>query len=360
MIAEQLKARIAQHGPLTLAAFMTEALFDPKAGYYATKDPIGAGSDFITAPEVSQMFGELIGLWVMQSWHDMGRPDPFYLVELGPGRGTMMADMLRTGRALAGFTEAARIVLIEASAALKSVQAQSLGPSGAQVSWVDRLENVPAGPAIIVGNEFLDCLPVRQAIKHDSVWHERMVGLDDEGAFCFVLGTHLGIDEDLIPPRLKDLPDGMLAELRPGDRLFVHTLSERFKHHPGRALLIDYGPAQSEPGDTLQAVRAHEKVQPLADPGTADLTARVDFEMLARFATESGLAAFGPIPQGDFLAALGLEARAAALSQSSPEKRPQIARQIWRLTDSDQMGALFKLVCLQSPELSDPPVMSAD
>lgn len=359
MIADRLKARIAEQGPLTIAAFMTEALFDPKDGYYATKDPIGAGSDFITAPEISQMFGELIGLWLMQSWHDMGRPDPFYLVELGPGRGTMMADILRTGRALPGFLEAARVVLIEASAALKSVQAQSLGPTGAQVSWVDRLENLPKGPSLIIGNEFLDCLPFRQAVKQEGVWYERMVGLEDE-AFSFVLGPALGIDEDLIPPSLHAAEDGTLVELRPGDRLLINTLADRFEHTPGRALFIDYGPAHSEAGDTLQAIKAHEKVHPLEAPGTADLTARVDFEMLSRFASTAGLASFGPLPQGEFLNALGLEARAAALSQSAPDQRAKIARQIWRLTDTEQMGELFKIACIQSPDLPPPAVLSAD
>jgi len=360
MIAETLKSRIAEHGPLSIANFMTEALFDPRAGYYATKDPIGAGSDFITAPEVSQMFGELIGLWVMQCWDDMDRPAPFHLVELGPGRGTMMSDILRVGRALPGFLEAAQVTLIEASAALKSVQAQVLGPSGAQIRWVNGIEQVPPGPAIVLGNEFLDCLPVRQAVRHEGQWRERMVGLDAEGAFQFVLGPELGVDTDLIPARLREADDGTLVELRPGDRLLVATLAERFQSDPGRALFIDYGPAHSEPGDTLQAIRAHEKVEVLAEPGTADLTARVDFESLIRFARESGLAAFGPITQGDFLNALGLEHRATVLSQSAPDQRPKIARQVWRLTDAQQMGTLFKLACLQSPDISAPPVMSAD
>ncbi len=359
MIADQIKARIRQTGALSVASFMTEALFDPRAGFYATKDPIGAGSDFITAPEISQIFGELLGLWVMQSWDDLGRPDPFHLVELGPGRGTMMADILRTGRALPGFLDAARVVLIEASAALKSVQAQTLGPSGAQIRWVDRLDAVPAGPSIILGNEFLDCLPVRQAVKLDGVWRERMVGLDEADNFRFELGGVLGIDEDLIPPPLRGAPDETLVELRPGDRLLMESLGRRFAHTPGRALFVDYGPAESEPGDTLQAIRAHEKVAPLAEPGTSDLTARVDFAMLAGFARTFELDAYGPVSQGYFLEQLGLEARAAMLSQAAPAKRAEIARQIWRLSDPDQMGELFKLLCVQSPPLPEPPVLSA-
>ncbi|WP_300542176.1 SAM-dependent methyltransferase [Maricaulis sp.] len=359
MIADQLRDRIRQTGPMSIANFMTEALFDPGAGYYATKDPIGAGADFITAPEISQMFGELMGLWAAQSWMDMGRPTPFQLVELGPGRGTMMADALRAGRSVPGFVEAARVVLIEASAALKAVQAQTLGPSGAQISWVDRLEAVPSGPAIVLGNEFLDCLPVRQAIRHKGDWHERMVGLDAEEDFVFVLGPPLGVDAGLVPERLREAPEDSLVELRPGDLQVVETLATRFRDNPGRALFIDYGPELSETGDTLQAVRAHKKVPPLDQPGTADLTARVDFETLLAAARARDLAAYGPEEQGRFLLGLGLEARAAALSQAVPDKRQTLAKQVWRLTDSSQMGTLFKLACLDAAGLPAPPGFTA-
>lgn len=359
MIADRLRDRIRQTGPLSIAAFMTEALFDPKDGYYATKDPIGAGADFITAPEISQMFGELMGLWAAQSWMDMGRPSPIQLVELGPGRGTMMADALRAARTVPGFLDAAQVVLIEASAALKAVQAQTLGPTGAQIRWVDRLESVPPGPAIVLGNEFLDCLPVRQAIRRGGNWHERMVGLDDEDGFVFVLGPPLGVDADLVPQSLRDAPEDSLVELRPGDLQLVETLASRFAGSPGRALFIDYGPARSETGDTLQAVKAHKKVPVLDAPGTADLTARVDFESLLAAARAGGLTAYGPEEQGAFLAGLGLEARAAALLQASPDSRQSLARQVWRLTEPEQMGRLFKLVCLDAPGLPEPPGFTA-
>lgn len=359
MIADRLRDRIRQTGPMSIAAFMTEALFDPRDGYYATKDPIGAGADFITAPEISQMFGELMGLWAAQSWMDMGKPAAFQLVELGPGRGTMMADALRAARTVPGFMEAAQVVLIEASAALKAVQAQTLGPTGAQIRWVDRLESVPPGPAIVLGNEFLDCLPVRQAIRRGDDWHERMIGLDADAAFVFVLGPPLGADANLIPDRLRDAPEDSLVELRPGDRQVVDALAARFADAPGRALFIDYGPATSETGDTLQAVKAHKKVPPLEAPGTADLTARVDFESLAAAARATGLAVSGPVTQGDFLIGLGLEARAAALCQAAPDKRAVFARQVWRLTDPEQMGTLFKLVCLDADGLPAPPGFTA-
>jgi NADH dehydrogenase [ubiquinone] 1 alpha subcomplex assembly factor 7 len=359
-IAARIADQIRNGGPISVAAFMTQAMFDPRDGYYATKNPIGAGEDFVTAPAVSQMFGELIGLWCAQVWMDMGKPVPFHLVELGPGTGQMMSDIVRAGRAVPGFLDAARITLIEASAALKMVQGRTLTPMGIEAVWMNRIEEVPGGPAVFIGNEFLDCLAVRQAVKQDGHWHERMVGLDDGGAFTFVMGPQLGQEADLVPDRLRDAPDGTLVELRPGDRQVVEVLSRRFAEYPGRALFIDYGPAQSEAGDTFQAIRDHQKADPLDAPGTADLTARVDFEQLGKSARESGLQTAGPVEQGDWLKALGLEMRAAALMRSSPEKKSVIARQVMRLTEPDQMGSLFKVMTFSAPGLPKAPGFAGD
>ena len=356
-IAENLRARITSQGPLPVSVFMMEALFDPMAGYYATRDPIGAGADFITAPEISQMFGELLGLWCAQCWQDMGAPERLHLIELGPGKGTMMADMARAARAVPGFTEALKLTLIEASAALKMVQGRTLGKSGLQIGWANGLEKAPDGPAIILGNEFLDCLPVRQAVMQDGQWRERVVGLhpDNDTRFAFHTGPALAGDDPFIPAALKDSHEGTLIELRPGDAQIVDALAARFARHPGHALFIDYGPARSEPGDTLQAIRAHEKVDPLDAPGTADLTARVDFETLARRALAAGLAVHGPLEQGAFLKSLGIEQRAASLSASRPDQRAIIARQLHRLCDESEMGALFKVIAVSAPGLPAPP-----
>ncbi|PWE16871.1 SAM-dependent methyltransferase [Marinicauda salina] len=339
---------------------MAEALFDPVAGFYATKDPLGAGADFITAPEISQMFGELVGLWAVESWRAMGAPNPVRLVELGPGKATMMHDALRAGRLAPDFLHAARVTLVEASPALKMVQARTLADSPVPVDWAGALEDVPAGPSIVLANEFLDCLPIRQAVKHEGRWRERCVGIDpeDETGFAFMLGAALGADETLIPAALRGAPDGTLVELRPGDAQIVETLAGRFRTDPGRALFIDYGAAESEAGDTLQAIRAHEKVDPLDAPGTADLTAWVDFARLAETARAAGLAVHGPAGQGDFLAGLGIEARAAALAQTRPDRKATIARQLHRLTDPAEMGALFKVMAISSPALPDPPGLS--
>ena len=355
-IAGRIAEQIRDGGPVSVAAFMTEAMFDPREGYYATKNPIGAGEDFITAPSVSQMFGELIGLWCGQVWMDMGQPTSFQLVELGPGTGQMMSDIIRAGRAVPGFMEAAHIHLIEASAALKMVQGRTLTPMGVEIGWLDRIDDIPPGPAIIIGNEFLDCLPMRQAVKQNGHWHERLVGLNDAGdGFRFVIGPILGAEADLVPERLRDAADGTLIEFRPGDQQVVDVLAQRFASHPGHALFIDYGPAISEPGDTFQAIRQHQKSDPLEAPGTADLTARVDFEQLGVFAKSAGLDVSGPATQGAWLKELGIEIRAAALIGQAPEQKSKIARQVMRLSEPDQMGELFKVIGLSTQGLPKPP-----
>lgn len=358
-LTDRLLGRIKSDGPISIAAFMAEALLDPMEGFYATRDPIGAGADFITAPEISQMFGELIGLWCVEAWRGLKGPGPFQLIELGPGRGTMMSDVLRAGRVDTAFIRSARVTLIEASAALKAKQAEALAASPVQVSWSDRLEDAPAGPSLILGNEFLDCLPLRQFVKKNGQWVERMIGLDpqDETRFAFVYSHAPASPQDaaLIPAPLREAEEGALVEIRPGDAALVETLAARFKTYPGHALFIDYGPADSETGDTFQALKSHEKADPLEAPGTADLTARVDFGALTRAATAAGLQASPVVPQGEWLVRLGLEQRAAALTMSGKADRAKIVRQLHRLTSEEEMGALFKVVCLSSPDAPPPP-----
>ena len=358
-LAAQLKARIAAEGPLPVSAFMAEALLDPMAGFYATKDPLSAGEDFITAPEISQMFGELLGLWAAEVWALMDRPGPVRLVELGPGTGRMMGDALRAARAAPGFLNAASLHLIEASAALKMVQARTLGAAPVQARWESGLDKVGPGASIILANEYLDCLPLRQAVRHDGVWRERVVGLSpqDRERFIFGLGPALSAAEIAeIHPELQEAPEGTLVELRMGDATVIEALSARFKAAPGYALFIDYGSDRPETGDTLQAIKAHEKVDPLDAPGTADLTAWVDFDRLARLARAAGLDVYGIAGQGAFLKGLGIEARAAALARTQDEAgRAKIARQLHRLTAPDEMGDLFKVIAISSPGLAPAP-----
>ncbi len=361
-LEQRIRARIQSEGPMSLAAFMAEALLDPREGFYATRDPIGAGADFVTAPEISQMFGELIGLFCVQTWRDMGSPPQVALIEMGPGRGTMLADALRAARLDPGFIRAARVFLVEASPALKMRQGQMLESAPCPVEWIDAPDDAPDAPTIVLGNEFLDCLPIRQFLMTQDGWRERMAGLAPDadapsGArLDFVLSGAQPHRDDIaqIPQSLRDAPPGAIAEIRPALVPLIEHLAARFAAHPGRALFLDYGPAESEPGDTLQAIAKHEKTAPLAAPGQADLTARVDFAALAALARAHDLDIAGPVTQAHFLTALGIEQRAVALSMTHEGERAKIARQLHRLTGEDQMGHLFKAICLSSRGLPPP------
>lgn len=319
---------------MSVADFMAECLLDPEHGYYTTRDPFGVAGDFTTAPEISQMFGELIGLCLAQGWMDQGAPAPFVLAELGPGRGTLMADILRATRSVTGFHDAARIVLIEASPALRERQQATLSGYGA--TWCDTLEEAPAGPLFLVANEFFDALPIRQFQRDDDVWRERQVGLKDEG-LTFGLG---GPTAPAPLDRWNDAQTGDLVELRPAADAIMAEIDRRIAAQGGAALIVDYGDWHSL-GDTFQAVARHEVADPLARPGEADLTAHVDFEALALAAprlTHSRLT-----PQGVFLERLGITARAQALAsrlEGEPLTRHVAAHR--RLTHPEEMGTLFK------------------
>jgi NADH dehydrogenase [ubiquinone] 1 alpha subcomplex assembly factor 7 len=360
-LQDKIKNRIREAGPMSVAEYMTVCLLDPVQGYYPTRDPLGADGDFITAPEISQMFGEVLGLWCVQSWIDMGRPDSFHLIEYGPGRGIMMSDMLRSASLDAGFKAAVQVWLIEASAALEAVQGRTLAAAGVPIQWAARLEDIPAGPSLIIGNEFLDCLPIQQLICDDPFagkkgWVERRVGLDDEERLCFVKidVPAASILTDKLPEGARDARKDDLLETCPSAAQIVDSLTARFSDHPGRALFIDYGPEDTEFGDTLQALKRHKKVGVFSDPGNTDLTARVDFAALAQTAQAAGLDVSAAVPQREFLSKLGLEMRAVTLTRAKPDAKPVIARQLHRLTDAEEMGELFKAICLSSAGLAAP------
>ena len=345
---------------MSVAEYMTLCLLDPVDGYYPTRDPrdpgLGEGGDFITAPEISQMFGEVIGLWALQCWRDLGSPPRVRLVELGPGRGTLMADMLRSFRLDPAAQRAVSVHLVEASSALQAVQAEALKMMPCPVDWHDTLQDVPDGESIILGNEFLDCLPVRQFIQTEdgqrSGWRERVVTLDgDELVFAQGTATAEGVT---LPVHNSEADAGELLEVRPSVEQLMDALAVRFAKRPGRALFIDYGPAETEFGDTLQAIVRHEKVDPLADPGNADLTARVDFEALCEMAEAAELDVAGPATQAAFLSRLGIEVRASALARANPDSQGLLGRQLKRLTGADAMGELFKAVCVSAPGLPEP------
>ncbi len=344
--------QIVSGGPLGMDQLMQAALYHPRHGYYTTRTPLGAAGDFITAPEVSQMFGELVGLWLAARWQAMGAPDPVQLVELGPGRGTLMADALRAARVLPAFKAAVRVHLVEVNPHLRAAQSRALESSGIAPAWHDGLDDVPPGPILIIANEFLDCLPVRQFVRVAGHWREKVVGVR-AGRLVAGLGTPATLPDP--DGRLAVLPEGAVIEVMPGLDIWVAQLAARAATAPLSALVIDYGSSRSGPGDTVQALWRHTKVGPLDRLGEADLTAHVDFERLVRLARAAGLEAAGPVLQGPFLMALGLEARASTLIRANPSCTSDVMSAVERLAGEAYMGSLFKVACLSSPGLAPPP-----
>lgn len=359
MIADTLGRKIARRiraeGPLSIAAYMAMALHDPDDGYYARRAPIGARGDFITAPEISQVFGELIGLWCAVVWDQLGRPDPVILAELGPGRGVLMSDLLRAAATVPNFRRALRLHLVEASAPLCAVQKQRLARFAPV--WVSRFEELPDGPMLLVANEFLDALPVRQFVRHGAHWSERMVTLDDENRFVFVEGPPSPIGAMLVPEALRESAnEGEIVEICPTALALAAALGRRFWRRAGAALFIDYGLFPSAPGPTLRALCRHCPVSELAAPGTADLSAHVDFATFAETARTSGAETYGPVPQARLLTVLGAVERASALREQATSSQQQaLDRGVERLLDPGRMGTLFKAVAVVSPGLPAPP-----
>jgi len=348
-----LRSLIAATGPITVARFMAEALSHPKHGYYRTRDPLGAGGDFTTAPEISQVFGELIGAWCAVVWQQAGRCNPVRLVELGPGRGTLMADLLRVAERVApDFAAHAEVHLVEISPVLRTAQKAALGE---RPQWHDSLESVPEGPLVLVANEFFDALPVHQLVGRNGAWHERLVGVDpDSGALRFEAASTRSPLAMMAP---ENSTNGQIFETCPAGEAIAGEIARRVAAYGGGALIVDYGHAASAVGETLQAVHGHEYAPVLDGPGEADLTAHVDFEVLVRAARSGGAAGFGPITQSAFLLGLGIEARAAALAAAAPDKvsRNAVLNGTERLTAADQMGSLFKALALIHPDQPPPP-----
>lgn len=341
-----IRARIAQHGPMTLAEYMALCLSHPKHGYYMIRDPFGRAGDFITAPEVSQMFGEMIGLWFADLWIKLGQPPEFILLECGPGRGTLMADIMRATKALPGFHKAAKIHLMEISPVLREAQARAL--EAYDPVWIDDLSRLlPTLPVLLVANEFLDALPVRQIEKRGGKYFERGVSIGPDGDPC---AAALPVPDAVIgtlPKVLVDSVEQGVFETSPHLNQFVKSVDILLKKQNGVALFLDYGHVRSAPGDTLQAMKNHEFVTLFETPGTCDLTAHVDFENVVKIAREDGIAAHGPTTQGAFLKELGIEVRAEHLKKGANDAQAvDLESGLRRLIDTDQMGSLFKVVAL--------------
>lgn len=349
-----IAGEIRRCGPMPLARFMSLALAHPELGYYRRHDPFGAGGDFTSAPEISQMFGEIIGLWIAQAWLELGSPSPVRLVELGPGRGTMMVDLLRAVRGVSGLRESLDVHLVETSPRLRGLQRARL--HDAPASWHDDLGQVPPGPLLLVANEFLDALPLHQLVLTERGWVERCIDLDQRDELVFVPKREPSPLAAWLPETAGATP-GTIAEVSPARAEIAAAIGRRLTEHPGVALLIDYGAfAEGPTGDTLQAVRKQAPCHPLETPGEVDLSAHVDFRALALAAADAGAAVFGPVPQGTFLRAMGIEARAVRLlAQADAPQAHEIRAALFRLTDASAMAELFKVLVLASPAGPPPP-----
>lgn len=352
-LKRELQQLIEADGPITVACYMTLCLAHPVHGYYLKQDPLGASGDFTTAPEISQMFGELLGLWTIAVWQLAGAPAGALLVELGPGRGTLMADALRAARTVPAFRDAASVHLVETSPALRARQRGALASSGFPVGWHMDVSSLPDGPLFVIANEFFDALPVHQAIRMGGGWHERMVGVGDDGELRFGLAPDpIPEFEQNLPQNLRSAPAGSVFEWR--EHHVLAELCNRIVRSGGALLALDYGHAASGFGDTLQAVRRHQYADPLHEPGEADLTAHVDFEAMSAVARRCGARVAGPVTQGEFLRRIGIVARAERLKAAATEQqRADIDAALVRLTGagSGEMGGLFKALAISHPAI---------
>ncbi|RWB29988.1 MAG: class I SAM-dependent methyltransferase [Mesorhizobium sp.] len=360
----RLKARIVEligaAGPIPVNQYMALCLFDPRDGYYTTREPFGAAGDFVTAPEISQMFGELVAVWLYEAWLATGRPMPVTIAEIGPGRGTLMKDMLRTlSRLDPALTAGASFAMIETSPRLADVQRQTLAATPATIGWHESIATLPQTPLFIVGNELFDAVPIRQFVRAGTGWRERMIGLDDADELHFFAGAG-SVDPTLLPDDAENAPQGAIVEVAPARAALMATIAERLDRLGGAGLFLDYGYFRPGIGDTLQALRKHDHEDVLANPGEADLTAHVDFAALAAIVRAHGLDAHLST-QGEFLVEMGLLERAGQLGANADEAaREKIAGEVERLAGPQAMGDLFKVLAVLPAGIAVPPFPTAD
>jgi SAM-dependent MidA family methyltransferase len=354
-LAEKIAALIRNSGPISVTDYFALCLADPQYGYYKTRDPFGRGGDFVTAPEISQLFGEMVGIFLIHAWQRHLKPKaPLRIVEIGPGRGTMMADILRVVARLAPeFYDAASVHMVETSPHLRRLQAETLAQHGDRVSWHGGFDEIPDGFVFLVANEFFDAVPFRQFVKTPSGFRERMVGLDADGNLAFSVGAG-SLDTTLLPRNHGAVPMGSVFEIAPARAAIMQSIAERLFVRGGTALIFDYGHLEPGFGDTLQAIWQHRFDPPLARPGEADLTSHVDFSALSTIATACQIHVNGLLTQGAFLTGLGIGERAAALAAGKNKALVDaIQSAVDRLagTGAGQMGELFKVMAVSSPGL---------
>lgn len=353
-LKQEIAAEIAHEGPMSLERYMSLCLGHPRHGYYMTRDPFGAGGDFVTAPEISQMFGELLGVWTSEAWRMAGAPNPARLIELGPGRGTLMSDVLRVSRISPAFLDAVSVHLVEMSPALRQIQGQTLGSAGKAVSWSADVAETPPGAAFILANEFFDALPVRHFVKTPSGWRERLVGIGPAGDLVF------GLSDQIETSITANAREGSIIEVSVAGQRIMSEIAARIARQGGAMLVIDYGYTETSLGESLQAVARHQYVDPLDAPGEADLTTHVDFAALARAATAAGAKVMGPVTQAHFLLQLGIERRAQSLlARAAPAQQQAVLDALERLTGTQDprrhMGALFKVMAVTHPDMPEMP-----
>ena len=356
-LVDFLRRRIALDGPISIADYMHDALGHPEFGYYMRQDPFGVHGDFITAPEISQMFGELIGLWCAATWDQMEKPRETKLVELGPGRGTLMSDALRATRGNSEFHKAINVHLIETSKTLRACQRETLADH--HIDWHESLQALPDGPAIFLANEFFDALPVHQLLHRNGAWHERMVSYNND-VFEFVLEKSPSKLSELLSQNLRnDATDDSIVEISPASIAMANAIGRHIHKYDGVALIIDYGYLSSHTKNTLQAIQHHKIVDVLDAPGCADITAHVDFSTIAS-AVNGFAKVHGPVDQGKWLKRLGIEHRRNNLAAANEEKIHEIESSYRRLTDSDQMGTLFKIIAITRTNAPTPAGFEGD
>jgi NADH dehydrogenase [ubiquinone] 1 alpha subcomplex assembly factor 7 len=353
-LGARIARTIAAQGPLSIAQFMATAALDPQCGYYTTRDPLGAGGDFVTAPEISQVFGELVGLWCVQAWFDQACPVPARLVELGPGTGSLMEDALRAAKLAPEFRKAVEVVLVDACPALVARQRTRLANSGIPVAWRGQFDaSLCDRPLFLIANEFFDAMPIRQFVRTSRGWCENMVTLDADQTLALSLSPDpLPLD---VPAGRGDAADGAVYETSPATSALAEEIGRAIAARGGAALIVDYGYCGAGFGDTLQGVGAHQFRDVLASPGEIDLSAHVDFEALAGAAERGGAVSFGPVTQGEFLAGLGILDRMTALRRQNPGGQAEIATAVDRLINPDQMGTLFKALAIVPKGAPKPP-----
>jgi NADH dehydrogenase [ubiquinone] 1 alpha subcomplex assembly factor 7 len=347
-----IREKIAETGSISLADYMSLALGHPQLGYYIKSDPLGARGDFVTSPEISQIFGEMIGVWCVEMWRQMGGK-PVSLVELGPGRGTLMADLLRACKGVPKFHDAITIHMVETSPVLANAQYLKLRHMHPRIEWLDSVEQLPDNPMLIIANEFFDALPIKQFQMTEQGVCERRIGWnEDTQQLAFTLappGLQLAKSGHIIPP-------GTIMEQSPASRSTMRQIATHLKTHGGGALIIDYGYLGEAHHDTLQAVKNHSFHPVLKDPGDADITAHVDFTSLAQIASDCGLVPYGPTNQGDFLIRMGAEVRCQMLlKQATEEQKEPIVSGLARITSPQAMGELFKVLAVVSDPRLEPP-----